>query len=97
MAEREGEQMATDDQLHWGISYLREDLQGLRHEVRQEVQGLRQELRELAREMQRRFEDVNGRVQEAADALRERMDRQHHRTLAAMVALAGVIIAAIRL
>jgi hypothetical protein len=41
--------------MHWGLSYLREDIHELRREFRTEVQELRREVRELAREMNQRF------------------------------------------
>jgi hypothetical protein len=71
----------TDD-MHWGISYLREDLQDLRHE-----------LRDLRNQMETRFSLVDGRM----DAMHRRMDSRFGLLLTVTVAMnaatAGAIIA----
>ena len=94
MADQEKPQLTRDDaNIHLGFTYLREDLQ-----------ELRQELREITREMNRRFEDVNRRFDELVrqvDGRSQSFDARFHRqtmlVISSNIAIAGAIIAAIKL
>ena len=91
---------APPAELHWGISYLREDIQDLRQEfrgeiqeVRGEIQGLRQEVKQDVGELRHEVRRLDGRVDEVIKLL----DNRFLWLMSTMVALAGAIIAVIRL
>lgn len=81
------------EDLHWGIAYLREDIQdvrqdiqGVRQEMRQEIQGVRQEIQVVRQEMRQEFQVVYGRI-----------DSRFALLMTTMIATAGVLLAAIKL
>jgi hypothetical protein len=61
------------EELHWGISYLREDIQDLRQEMRDNTQEVRQEMREEIRTLHGRMDvlntSLNARIDETAKFL----------------------------
>jgi uncharacterized coiled-coil DUF342 family protein len=61
-------QSQPPQELHWGISYLREDIQDLRQDMHQAVQGVRQELREDIQDLR---QDMHQAVQGVRQELRE--------------------------
>ena len=67
------------DDMHWGISYLREDLQDLRQEMRS-VHG--------------RIDGLNSRIDQVVEALTRRIDSRFALLLTAMIALSGIVIGA---
>ena len=76
MADHDDAPMTREDaNMHWALTYLREDLQALRQEMRQEI-----------RDVHRRIDDLS-----------QRMDQRFNRQTATMIALAGAIIAAVKL
>jgi hypothetical protein len=70
------------DDMHWGINYLREDIQDIRAEVR----DLRAEMRAGFARMDDKYEQVC-----------KRMDARFNWTLGAMVAMTGTLAALIKL
>jgi chaperonin cofactor prefoldin len=90
MAQQSDPQMPREDAaIHFGFTYLREDLQ-----------ELRQDLRELTRETNRRFDAMNQRadaMNQRFDDLAQRLDQRFNRQTALTVAVAAAIIAAVRL
>jgi len=72
----------ASEELHWGISYLREDIQDLRQETRH----VRQELNGRIDETNKRIDDTNRRI-----------DSRFAVLLTAMIAMTGVLLAAIKL
>ena len=72
--------------MHWGFSYLREDIQDVRHEFRGQIQELRDDIR-------------SGR-QETRDEIRElakRMDSRFYLTISTMIAMTVAIIGSMKL
>ena len=89
------------EQLPWGISYLREDIQDLRQDLRENIQGVRQEMHQgfhaLNSRIDGRIDETNRRIDELNRSLSDRLDSRFTWTIATMVALAGVIVAVIKL
>lgn len=85
------------EELHWGISYLREDIQDLRQEMRESVQGVRHEIQEVRQEMRSEIRAVHTRIDETGRYLSDRLDSRFMWLLATMVALTGVIVAVIKI
>ena len=64
MAEKPESQSApAPADLHWGIAYLREDIQDVRQEMRQDIQDVRQEMRQEFQNVRREFQNVRQEVQ----------------------------------
>jgi hypothetical protein len=83
--------------FHWGIAYLREDIQDLRQDMHHQNQDLRQEIRAVHGRIDEMSRFLNGRI----DETNRRMDT-HFRWLMATIitmttAMAGGIIAAVKL
>ena len=81
------------EELHWGISYLREDIQGLRQETRQDNQNTRQEMHSRLDATDRRIDETNKRI----DDTNRRIDSRFAVLLTATIAMTGVLLAAIKL
>jgi hypothetical protein len=73
-------------ELHWGISYLREDLQDLRRDTHADFQELRHEIRRL-----------DARIDEKHEQQLQRLDNRFLWMVTTMIALTGVVIAVIRM
>ena len=111
MAETPDPQAAsTPDNTHWGVAYLREDLQDLRLQMREDVKDLRQQIAETNRridETNKRIDETNKRIDEMnkrIDETNERIDRTNELIgsrftwlITTMVALAGILAALIKL
>ena len=101
MAETTDPQAAsTPDNTHWGVAYLREDLQDLRQQMREDLQDLRQQMREDVKDLRQQIDETNKRI----DETNERIDRTHELIgsrftwlITTMVALAGILAALIKL
>lgn len=64
MAEKPESQSApAPADLHWGIAYLREDIQDVRQEMRQDIQDVRQEMRQEFQNVRQEFQNVRQEVQ----------------------------------
>jgi hypothetical protein len=107
------------EDFHWGIAYLREDMQDmkrdmreLRQEMRQEISGLRQEMHQgigdlrqemrqeiggLRQEMRQEIGSLHGRIDGVNTSLSQRIDSRFAWVITTMVALAAIIIAAIKI
>ena len=55
MASHDPQMTREDAAMHWGLSYLREDVQELRREIRELTRGTHGDLLDLRREMNQRF------------------------------------------
>ena len=75
----------TED-IHLGVSYLREDLQDLRHELRDEL-----------RSVHGRIDVTNQRIDDRFDKLNQRIDARFAVALTTLVVLTGVVVAAIKI
>ena len=97
--------------LHWGISYLREDIQDIRQETRQEFQEVRQELQDVRQEMRQGFQEVRqemreefqnvrgeiGHVRVELQGVRQTVESRFYLLLGTTVTMTGVILAAVKL
>ena len=64
------------DDIHWGVSYLRQDIQDLRQDLRQDIQEVRQDLRQDVQEVR---QDLRQEVQEVRQDLRHQIGLVHSR------------------
>ena len=85
------------EELHWGISYLREDIQDLRQEMRGNTQEMREEVRLLYSRMDALNTSLGTRIDDRYELLLKRIDSRFAWTLTTVIAVAGVIVAAIKL
>ena len=74
------------EDMHWGVSYLREDLQDLRHELRDGLRNVHGRVDQLGQHVDDRF-----------DQLSQRMDARFAVALTTMVVLTGVVVAALKI
>ena len=74
----------TPEDMHWGISYLREDLQ-----------DLRQEMRSVTARIDTMNTSLNTRIDSVAETLTRRIDSRFALLLTAMIAMNGVVIGAV--
>ena len=97
MAETPESQAASaPDNTHWGVAYLREDLQDLRQQMREDVKDLRQQTAETNRridETNKRIDETNKRIDETNKLIESRFAW----LITTMVALTGILIAVIKL
>lgn len=97
MAETPESQAASaPDNTHWGVAYLREDLQDLRQQMRDDVKDLRQQIAETNKridETNKRIDETNKRI----DETNRLIDSRFAWLITTMVALSGILIAVIKL
>ena len=86
MAESSQPQPTPPAEMHWGIAYLREDLQDLRQDMRHEFSIVHA-----------RIDGTNQRIDQLAITLHQRIDSRFALLLGAMITMTGVILAAIKL
>ena len=79
----------SPDNTHWGVAYLREDLQDLRQQIRDDIKDLRQEIAET----NKRIDETNKRI----DEINKRIESRFTWLITTMVALTGILIAVIKL
>ncbi len=87
------------DDMHWGFSYLREDIQDIRLEFRGQIQDVRAEVQGARRQTQQLREEVRGEFREVRSDMRELrkdMATRFNYTIGAMVTLAVGIAALIK-
>lgn len=90
MAESTDPQAApAPDNTHWGVAYLREDLQDLRLQLREDVKDLRQQIVET----NKRIDETNRRI----DRTNELIGSRFAWLITTMVALAGILAVLIKL
>ena len=101
MAETPESQATTSsDNTHWGIAYLREDLQDMRLQMREDTKELRVQMVET----NKRIDETNKRIDETNRSLGQRIDETNKLLesrfiwiITTMVALTGILIAVIKL
>ena len=81
------------DNTHWGVAYLREDLQDLRQQMREDSKNLRLQIAET----NRRIDETNKRIDETNQSLGLRIDSRFAWAITTMVALTGILAALIKL
>ncbi len=85
----ESQAASAPDNTHWGVAYLREDLQDLRQQLREDVKDLRQQIAET----NKRIDETNERIDETNKLIESRFAW----LITTMVALTGILIAVIKL
>ena len=85
------------EELHWGISYLREDIQDLRQDMRHELHAVHSRIDETNQRIDEKTEKTNQRIDEKYELLTKRLDTRFTLLMTTMVALVGVIVAVIKL
>ncbi|MCY3680683.1 MAG: hypothetical protein OXH16_04755 [Gemmatimonadetes bacterium] len=101
MAETSESQATTsDDNTHWGIAYLREDLQDMRLQMREDSKELRLQMVEtnnridqFNQSLGQRIDETNNRIDETNKILESRFIW----IITTMVAITGILIAVIKL
>ena len=83
-------------ELHWGISYLREDIQDLRNQIGA-VHHRIDETNHRIDETNRRIDETNRSLGEQIQAVHKRMDAHFMWTMTTLVAITGILIAVIKL
>ena len=58
----ESQAASAPDNTHWGVAYLREDLQDLRQQMRDDLQDLRQQMREDVKDLRQQITETNKRI-----------------------------------
>ena len=89
MSETSNPQASTPqppEEFHWAVTYLREDIQDIRNEIR----GVHGRIDETNR-------SLGQRINEKHELLTKRLDNRFALLMTAMVALAGVIVAVIKI
>ena len=96
----ESEATTSADNTHWGIAYLREDLQDIRLQMREDSK----EFREQIAETNKRIDEVNQSLGQRIDETNKRIDDTNKILesrfiwlITTMVAIAGILIAVIKL
>ena len=77
------------EELHWGISYLREDIQDLRNQIG----AVHHRIDETNRSLGEQIQAVHRRI----DETNKRMDAHFIWTMTTLVAITGILIAVIKL
>ena len=101
MAETPESQATTSsDNTHWGIAYLREDLQDLRLQMREDNKELRLQMVET----NKRVDEVNQSLSQRIDETNKRIDETNKLLesrfiwlITTMVALTGILIVVMKL
>ncbi len=94
MAETTESQAApAPDNIHWGVAYLREDLQELRLQIREDGKDLRLQIAET----NQRIDEVNQSLGQRVDQTNKLIDSRFAWLITTMVALTGILIAVIKL
>ena len=89
MSETSNPQASTPqppEEFHWAVTYLREDIQDIRNEIR----GVHGRIDETNR-------SLGQRIDEKHELLTKRLDNRFALLMTTMVALAGVIVAVIKI
>jgi len=112
MAETTESQATTsDDNTHWGIAYLREDLQDIRQQMREDSKELREQIAETNKRIDevnqflgQRIDETNKRIDQFNQSLGQRIDETNKLIgsrftylITTMVAITGILIAVIKL
>lgn len=84
---------SSPDNTHWGIAYLREDLQDIRLQMREDLQDIRLQMRDDTKELRVQIAETNKRIDETNKLLESRFIW----IITTMVAIAGILIAVIKL
>lgn len=86
MAETNPAPSPSPDDMHWGISYLREDLQDVKHDLR----DFRKEVQQQFADMRREFDDKIAELRMELADLRKEMNQGLRHNLLTMIAIGGI-------
>ena len=89
----ESEATSSSDNIHWGIAYLREDLQDLRLQMREDSKELRLQIVET----NKRIDEFNRSLGQRIDETNKLLESRFIWIITTMVAIAGILIAVIKL
>ncbi len=89
----ESEATSSSDNIHWGIAYLREDLQDLRLQMREDSKELRLQIVET----NKRIDEFNRSLGQRIDETNKLLESRFIWIMTTMVAIAGILIAVIKL
>ncbi len=89
----ESQATPSSDNIHWGIAYLREDLQDLRSQMREDTKELRLQIVET----NKRIDEVNRSLGQHIDETNKLLESRFIWIITTMVALTGVLIAVMKL
>ena len=89
----ESQASPSPDNTHWGVAYLREDLQDLRQQVRDDIKDLRQQIAET----NKRIDEVHRLLSQQIAETNKRIESRFTWLITTMVALTGILIAVIKL
>ena len=99
------------EDMHWGLSYLREDIQDVRQELRGQIQELRGQIHELRQDLggqiqgqiQEVRQDLGGQIQGLRQESRQdtvnlqaQINSRFAWAIMTMIGLAGVIVAVVK-
>ena len=87
-------------ELHWGISYLREDIQDLRNQigaVHHRIDETNRSLGEQIQAVHHRIDETNRSLGEQIQAVHKRMDVHFMWTMTTLIAITSILIAVIKL
>ena len=65
----------ASEELHWGVSYLREDIQDLRNQMREDIQETRHQMREDIQNLRNQMRED---TQETRHQMREDIQETRH-------------------
>ena len=85
------------DEIHWGVAYLREDIQDVRQDMRQQTQDIRQDMHQQIEGLRQDMHQQIGLIHSRIDETNKRIDSQFKWLITTMLAMTGILIAVIKL
>ena len=83
--------------MHWGFSYLREDIQDLRNDFRQELRSVRDEFRCELRDTREEFRQELRDARDDRQQLRKEINVRFNFAIGTMITLSAVLAALIKI
>ena len=83
----------SSEELHWGVSYLRADIQDLRNQVG----SVHHRIDETNRSLGERIDETNRFLGEQIQAVHKRMDAHFMWIMTTLLAVTGILIGVIKL
>ena len=90
----------TSEELHWGVNYLRGDIQDLRNQVgsvHHRIDETNRSLGERIDETNRRIDETNRSLGGQIQAVHKRMDAHFMWIMTTLLAVTGILIGVIKL
>lgn len=94
MADTTPPSQPPQDDMHWGISYLREDIQDLKQEIRALQQRLDARIDGVSADVVALGDKLGHRIDSQGEATNQRIDTKFGQLLAVIVAASGIIVGA---